>query len=656
MQDVTIKTNSIYRHHARETHVIEPWGRDSVRVRISMNPDFDDRLSVLLPPCAEKAEITEADGKVTLKNGKMLVEMDITGRLTFRHADTGKLLCEETAMKQPKRRTLGRNFRALGSQEFATSLELDAKEGERFYGLGEHANGFLDQKGCIYDLYHHNTSFNIPFAVSSRGYGFLWNCPAVGTVELGMNRTRWTADRARQIDYWVTVGDSYPDIMERYAEATGKPPMMPEWGAGFWQSKLRYKTQAEVLEVAKGFKSRGLPIDVIVIDYMHWTHCGEWKMDLEAFPDLRELTRQLGEMGILVKISFHPFVTKKSETWAPMFSGGMFIHNERSPEHLQTFMRDFGDTEEPVPTYVVDSTNPATRKYVWERAKAGYYDHGVKIFWLDSTEPGSYCYPDQMRFHLGRGDEMISLYPYEHAKGFYEGLVAEGVEHPLTLCRAAYAGSQRFGAAVWSGDIDCTFEELRNQVAAGLNVSMSGIPWWHTDTGGFNRETVEGESYEELLVRWFQYSTFTPILRMHGNDYDTEIWKEEAAVYAILKDYLNLRYRLRPYILDQMRLAHEKGTPPMRPVFFDFPDDAATYDLPDQYMFGPDLMVAPVVTMGARERSVYLPAGQEWESVWSGVCYAGGQCHTVEAPLEQIPLFVARGCELSHTIRDSGPR
>ncbi len=646
MQDVQIQNHRILRQHAHESHLVEAWGRNSVRVRITLNADYDDRLSVLLPPAETPVLTGEDEQHVFLLNGKLRVDMDITGRLIFRHAVTGKQLCEEVPMNQPSRHTLGRQFRPLGSQEFATSYELKAQGDERFYGLGEHPNGLFDQKGCVYELSHHNTTFNIPFAVSSRKYGFFWNCPAVGTVELGTNRTRWTAQRTRQIDFWVTAGDSYAEILEHYGEATGKPPMMPEWATGFWQSKLRYKTQAEVLAAARGHVERGLPLDVIVIDFFHWTHNGEWKADPAAFPDLRALTDELAQMGIRTMISFHPYVSRDSETWYPLYAGGMLVRNERSPDHFQRFMKDRDGTP-PVPAYLIDPTHPATREYVWNRAKIGYYDYGIKIFWLDSTEPGTHAHPDSLRFHLGNGEEMISLFPYAHAQGFHAGLQAAGETEILTLCRAAYAGSQRFGAAVWSGDIACTFEELRHQITAGLNVSMSGIPWWHTDTGGFNRHATDDDTYAELLVRWFQYSVFTPILRVHGNNYDTEIWKERPTVYAILKDFLHLRYRLRPYILEQMQIAHEKGTPPMRPLFFDFADDEQTYAIPDQFMLGPDILVAPVAEMGARERRVYLPAGRDWQNVWTGATHHGGHWLTVEAPLEQIPVFAGAGAQIA---------
>jgi alpha-D-xyloside xylohydrolase len=406
------------------------------------------------------------------------------------------------------------------------------------------------------------------------------------------------------------------------------------------------------MEVAREFVKRGLPIDVLVIDYMHWSHNGEWKVDTEVFPDWKGMNEELAKMGIRTLVSFHPFVSRFSETFYPLLSGGMMVQNERSGEHWQTEMRD-RDGQPPVVTYLIDSTNPATREYVWDRAKTGYFDLGTKLFWLDSTEPGTYNYPDQMRFHLGNGEAMISLFPYYHAMGFEEGLRQAGETEILTLCRAAYAGSQRFGAAVWSGDIEATFEEFRNQITAGLNVSMSGIPWWHTDTGGFNRHAGDEETYAELLVRWFQYSVFTPMLRIHGHGYDTEIWKERQDVAEILASYLHLRYRLRPYILEQMRVAHEKGTPPMRPLFFDFQNDQKAYEPEDVFLLGPDLVVAPVTEKGTRQRSVYLPKGARWVNVWTSEEIEGGQSLCVEAPLERIPVFARAGSRVLDCFQES---
>lgn len=243
-----------------------------------------------------------------------------------------------------------------------------------------------------------------------------------------------------------------------------------------------------------------------------------------------------------------------------------------------------------------------------------------------------------------------------HEQAFHEGLTAAGEGEVVTLCRGAWAGSQRYGASIWSGDIPSTFESMRIQLAAGLNMAMSGIPWWNSDIGGFHGGDIGDPEFRELVVRWFQFGCFCPIMRLHGvrspapggnkGGADNELWSFGEDAYAILRDYLLLRERLRPYILEQMRLAHHTGLPPMRPLFVDFPDDAATWEIADSYLFGPDLLVAPVCEYGAPRRSVYLPVGADWTDAWTGVSYQGGQRLEVEAPLERLPLFLKNDARL----------
>ena len=266
-------------------------------------------------------------------------------------------------------------------------------------------------------------------------------------------------------------------------------------------------------------------------------------------------------------------------------------------------------------------------------------------------------HPDNLRYHLGSGLAVANLYPMMYAKGFYDGERTEGETDIINLCRCAWAGSQRYGAAVWSGDIDSTFEELRIQVRAGLNIGLSGIPWWTTDIGGFFYGDPDDPKYRELLVRWFQYGAFCPLFRLHGfrmpftwvptlQGGPNEVWSYGEEAYGILKEFLFLRERLRPYIMQQMRTASEKGTPPMRPLFFDFPKDLASYTVEDQFMFGPDLMVAPVLYEDTRAREVYLPAGSSWKDAWTGQVYQGGQTLTADAPLDKLPLYLRGDAQL----------
>jgi alpha-D-xyloside xylohydrolase len=308
-------------------------------------------------------------------------------------------------------------------------------------------------------------------------------------------------------------------------------------------------------------------------------------------------------------------------------------------------------------TVFFDATHPGARQFLWDRVKENYYRKGIRIFWLDEAEPEYTVYDyDNYRYHLGSDMEVGNVYPVGYAQAFYEGMQAEGQKDVINLLRCAWAGSQRYGALVWSGDIDCTFETLRRQLAAGLNMGIAGIPWWTTDIGGFEGGDPDDPAYRELLIRWFQWGAFCPVFRLHGHRVQTplpatledlhlsggpnEVWSYGEEAYGILTKYLGVRERLRPYITRVMKEAHEKGTPVMRPLFYDFPSDSAAWDRTEEYMFGPDLLVAPVMYAGMRRRTIYLPAGAQWKDAANGASHTGGQLVEVDAPLDRIPLFI----------------
>ncbi len=453
-----------------------------------------------------------------------------------------------------------------------------------------------------------------------------------------------------QLDYWITAGATPAEVLENYADATGHTPMMPEWAMGFWQCKLRYGTQEELLAVAHEYKRRGLPLSVIVADFFHWSLQGDWQFDPAKWPDPAAMVRELEELGIKLMVSIWPTVNPLSPNFREMQQRGLLIRTERGIPVLMPYVDN--KPEGPVHLYIYDATNPEARQYIWQKARVGYYRHGVRAWWLDETEPEIHPpHFDNLRFHLGNGAAVANIFPMMHARGFYEGMQAEGEKEILLLCRAAWAGSQRYGAAIWTGDIDSTFEVLQAQVRAGLNMALSGIPWWCTDIGGFYGGDPDTPYFRELIVRWFQFGAFCPLFRLHGwrepavrdpipSGGPNEVWSFGDEAYAILSDYLFLRERLRGYIATQMRLAHEKGVPPMRPLFFDFPHDATSFNIDDQFMFGPDLLVAPVLHQGERRRSVYLPGGTSWTEAWTDRILDGGQTTTADAPLARIPLYL----------------
>jgi len=450
-------------------------------------------------------------------------------------------------------------------------------------------------------------------------------------------------------------GDSYAEILERYADATGHAPLLPEWALGFWQCKLRYATQDEVLNVAREYKRRGLPLAIIVIDFFHWTHHGDWKFDPRAWPDPAAMVRELETLGVRVMVSIWPTVIAQSENYAFMTERGLLIGNERGVDAQQVFL----DHGIPGPAYFAyyDATNPAARRFLWETVKKNYYDKGIRLWWLDNDEPDINPWsPENLRFYLGNGLEVANLYPLLHQMAFYEGMRSAGETEIVTLSRSAWAGSQRFGAAVWSGDIPSTFESLQVQVRAGLNMALSGIPWWTTDIGGFHGGDIYSDYFRELIVRWFQYGAFCPIFRLHGyrlplkgpmpaSGADNEVWSFGEQAYSVLRTWLWLRERLRPYLHLQMAQASQRGLPPMRPLFVDFADPTCV-TIEDEFLCGPDILVAPVLCQGARARPVYLPDGADWVDAWHGKQYPGGRWLEAEAPLEVIPVFLRAGSRL----------
>ncbi len=633
---------------------LEAWGEDSIRVRASQVQIAEGLPGALAATCPTPSVGATADGG-TLVNGKLKAQISSEGLVSFWRSDYEReLLSEQKAhFAWPGPRL----FLANGNGHYRIEQRFKAYDEEKLYGLGQHVHGYFNQKGLVMDLNQRNGEVSVPFMVSSRGYGFLWNSPAIGRVELANNGTRWVSDSACQADYWLTAGDTPADILSHYADATGHLPRLPSWASGFWQSKLRYRTQEELLAVAREYYRRGIPLAVIVIDFFHWEHLGDWSFDPSEWPDPVAMVSELKAMGTELMVSVWPSASPLSHNYQPMSERGLLIASEQSaPVH--SFWPERG-VNSPVGVSFYDATNPAARDYVWEQVEANYYNAGIRAFWLDACEPEMKPdYPASLRFAAGPGLEVANLYPREHARGFYEGMLRCGEEEVLLLCRSGWAGSQRYGAAIWTGDTPSTFESFRMQVRAGLNMALSGIPWWTTDIGGFFKGDPDEPEYRELLVRWFEYGAFCPLFRLHGDRLPNaamgadmtggpnEIWSYGEEACLILTSYIFLRERLRPYLHAAARETSRTGLPLMRPLLLEFPDDKSCWDVDDQFMFGPDLLVAPVLEQHAVSRSVYLPAGTGWTDAWSGASEPGGAVVTANASLPQIPLFLRDGAKL----------
>jgi len=656
-----VTPNRLQWRHDQHVLAVEPWGPDSVRVRAApgqIHGGLPGALADSVPPPAE-CLIEDNGDHATLTNGLLTVRVDtVDGRVTATRADTGQELLRE---EPPHFWWPGaRHFDATGAGLYRIEQRFAAYDDERFYGLGQHGHGRFDQKGLVLDLVQRNGEVTIPFAVSSRGYGFLWNNPAVGRVELAANATRWVADRARQIDYWITTAESPAGIMAQYADATGHAPAFPRWASGLWQSKLRYRDQEELLEVAREYHRRGLPLAVLVIDYLHWRRVGDWDFDPRDWPDPAAMADELRAAGIELVASVWPTLSPMSQNFTAMRDAGHLVADDSGA----VLHANWPDTDEPdtqIGVAFYDATNAEARDALWDRLNDHYYKRGIRTYWLDACEPEMQPKPPHhLNYRQGTGHEVANLYPREHARGVYEHLRAAGEDEPLTLIRSAWAGSQRYGAALWSGDIPTTFTALAASVRAGLNVAMSGIPWWTTDIGGFHGGDPNDDAFRELVVRWFQFAAFCPILRMHGHREPrafsgpvgvgggpNELWSYGPEAEKAMTQALHLRERLRPYLHEH--LAQRNGLPLVRPLLLEFPDDPVSWTVEDQFLFGPDLLVAPVTEFGARTREVYLPAGAKWsrhQPDGSQADHSGGAWITVDAPLDTIPLFLRDGAEL----------
>ncbi|KXT00511.1 hypothetical protein AC578_4070 [Pseudocercospora eumusae] len=647
----------IFRH---DDHLlwIEPWGTNALRVRatkLAAFPSENWALSEAVVDTSSAVKVTlpnDKDGSATITNGNITASVSRRGKIIMTDSK-GKKLLEEYArhrldLTDPKCSALdiqARELKGIPGGDFHATLRLESLDpDEKIYGMGQYQQPYLNLKGTDIELAQRNSQASVPFAVSSLGYGFLWNNPAVGRAVLGKNVISFESYSTKVIDYWIVAGNSPKEITEAYASVTGHVPIMPEYGLGFWQCKLRYKSQDELLGIAREYKKRKVPLDLIVIDFFHWKYQGEWSFDPEFWPDPKAMMAELKEMGVELMVSIWPTVDSKGENWDEMLEKGLLIRHDRG---VRVAMQCDGDVTH------FDATNPEARAFVWSKVKKSYYDIGIKVFWLDEAEPEFSIYQfDNYRYHMGHVLQIGNHFPKSYAQGFYEGQTAAGQTNILNLLRCAWAGSQKYGALVWSGDIASSWASFRNQLSAGLNMGLAGIPWWTTDIGGFHGGNPDDPEFRELFVRWFQWGAFCPVMRLHGDrepkpkDQPTapgaanEIWSYGDEVYGICVKYIGIREELREYTRSLMKEAHEKGTPLIRTLFYEFPADERAWELETEYLYGSKYLVVPVLEAKKRSVKVYFPKGADWTS-WDGSeKFEGGKEVEVDAPIDTMPVFV----------------
>ncbi len=446
------------------------------------------------------------------------------------------------------------------------------------------------------------------------------------------------------VDLFILTGDSTDKLLNGYASLTGNAPLIPKWSLGLIQSKNRYRSWEELLYVGKKFREKGIPCDVLVIDWLWFKNFGDMEWDKSCWTDAKENLKKLSDMGFKVLLAEHPFIEKTCLKYEEFKEKG--------------FLNDIPKMDVPYykqrPSF--DHTNPAAREEWWKQSKR-YREEGIKGFWTDMGEVQ--VDPEGMTSFAGSREKVHNIYSLMWTKGLYEGGRRDFDERVFSLARTAYAGIEKYGAVLWSGDIDSTWQVLKDQVVIGQGVCLSGQQYWCTDVGGFftgelrsgvkygnNYQGAYGEGLTpELYIRWFEFGTFCPLFRTHGTRPGNEPWSFGETAEKIIKKYISLRYSLIPYLYSCAAEVTRSGKPIMRAMCVDYGDDKKALEYDHQYLFGPSILVAPVVDKGKRTQIVYLPKGS-WYNMQTGEKFSGNQQITVEAPLDSIPIFVKEGSVL----------
>jgi len=582
--------------------------------------------------------VTETTTDVTLTTAKLkLVIAKKDSSFVFYDASGKKLAQENDRSMIP---TDVNGERTYHLERFTNMWDTQ----EALYGLGQHQGGVFNWRGESVDIVQDNTNISIPLLLSSSGYGIFWNNPSRSRFNNRFVHAFYiSSEVAEQMDYYFIYGPGFDSIISAYRDLTGAAPLFGKWAYGYWQCKNRYDSQAELLGVAKRYRDEHIPLDNIVQDWFWWNVMGEpvWN---SKYPDPRGMVATLHKENVHLMVSVWPYFRPGSPVYDDMSRKGLFIDKTK----VGAF--------HPAGMALYDAFNPEARKYYWDLINNALFKIGVDAWWLDTTEPEtegreeSILLKNKVRMdgNPASGARYANLFPLMTTTAVYQGQrAASDQKRVFILSRSAFAGAQRNAAAVWSGDVNPNWETLRRQIPAGLNYSMAGNPYWTTDIGGFVVANPDDPAYRELYARWFAFGAFCPIFRAHGTrtTNQNEIWSYGAAMQTILTRYDRLRYRLLPYIYSVAWKTTRENYTPMRALVMDFSGDPRVWNISDQFLFGPSLLVNPVTEPGASSRHLYLPQGK-WYNFWSGESVDGARAIDAPAPPNEMPLFARAGAIL----------
>jgi len=599
-----------------------------------------ESLSVIKVPDDVPLSIDQQDAAVTVKSDAVAVKLDLqTGKISFANRN-GNLLLNE--------KDFGIQFTPVKD---AGSAALDVRQAfmldkeEVIYGLGQQQNGRMGQRFQKIFLRQDNMKVCIPFFQSVKGYGLFWDNYAPTVFTDNLQETAFDSEVGEAADYYFLNGGNAAGVIAQMRTLTGQSPMMPLWVYGFNQSRERYKTQYELVDVVRRYRSLKVPLDGIVQDWQYWGRDSNWNamsFDPSTFPAPQQMVDSVHGMNAHLFIVAWPGFGPLTRQYKELEDQKMLLHFETWPPNSGT-----------VP---YDVYNPAARDIYWRYLSQGIFALGTDAWWLDSSEPDHVNLKERdfdIHTYLGSFRSVRNAFPLQHVGGVYDHQRSEsGKKRVSILTRSAFAGQQRYAANTWSGDVVSSWESFRKQIPAALNFSLSGIPYWNADIGGFFAGAfVKGggarnPEFQDLYTRWLQFAAFTPMMRSHGTDIPREIYQfgnRGDWAFDVQEKYINLRYSLLPYLYSTAwNVTHHSGTF-MRALFMDFADDKEVYNIGNEYLFGPSILVAPVTEKAAVQQAVYLPKGTAWIDFWTGEKIDGGKTIIKKTPRDILPLYIKSG-------------
>ena len=645
-------------------------------------------LSVIAKPEKVSFKADIQDNKIVLNTSELSVSVDTgTGIVSYFSKDGKSLLAEKSGMQFI-------NFDDAGTKTYQVYQPFILDKEEAIYGLGQLQNGKMIQRNMTKNLIQGNVEDVSPFFQSTKGYGVFWDNYSPTLFTDNEVETSFRSEVGDCVDYYFMYGKNADGVIAQVRSLTGQAPMFPLWTYGYWQSKERYKSQEEVVDVVRKYRELGVPLDGIIQDWQYWGHNYLWNaMDFQnpTFNNPQKMIEDVHAMNAHMAISIWSSFGPMTKPYRELDKKGMLFNFTTWPQSgLESWPPNM---EYPSGVRVYDAYNPEARDIYWKYLNDGIFKLGMDAWWMDSTEPDHLDWkPEDMdtKTYLGSFRKVRNAYPLMTVGGVYDHQRAvTSDKRVFILTRSGFLGQQRYGANVWSGDVASTWESFRNQIPAGLNFSLCGMPHWNSDIGGFfaghynkswnDDSASKNPLYQELYVRWLQFGTFNPMMRSHGTDVYREIYKfgkKGEPVYDAIEKMIGLRYSLLPYIYSTSWEVSNRQSSFMRALMMDFVDDRKVWDINDEYMFGKSILVAPITHaqytpeavvkvseeegwnrdgakktktdaavdfMETKPTNIYLPAGTLWYDFWTNEKHEGGKEITKETTLDVIPLYVKAG-------------